>query len=400
MPASSASGSASGSEVSAVVRIPADVDMEDRVLGRLTARQVAILAAAAAVFYLIWLSLRAVVPVLVLLAALAPVAVIVAVLALGSRDGITMDRFAFAAARQWASTCRPHHHTGTGTGVGVGVPRWLSATARPVPVPVVAGAPRLPVRAPAPPARQVRGPVTRGAEVGGAEVGIVDLGSHGLAAVAVCSTVSFALRTPREQAGLCGVFGAFLNAIAAPVQILVRAVPIELDGHIDALTEAAAAMPHPALAVAALDHAAHLGDLTRDHDLLRRQVLLIVREPHPGGPTTGPATGPATGGQGQARRAGLVSRLLPALFGSRPPTTGRPNAGVRGSRAVVAAETRLVRRIAEARDLLAPAGIVVVALDTTRATAILSAACHPGGGTPASDPADITTGDLTRGWQA
>jgi hypothetical protein len=38
--------------VSSPIRIPADVDREDRVIGELTARQLAILAATAAVVYL------------------------------------------------------------------------------------------------------------------------------------------------------------------------------------------------------------------------------------------------------------------------------------------------------------------------------------------------------------
>ncbi|MGI5133197.1 PrgI family protein [Pseudonocardia sp. CA-107938] len=384
------------------MRIPADVDMEDRILGRLTARQVAILGSAAVVLYLLWLALRAVVPVMVLLIAAAPVAAVVAVVALGRRDGISMDRLVVAAARYVVTTRPPRHHTQApvspsaapgaspdGDGA-VGVPGWLTAATTPAPLlsgtsrtgGSVGGAVRVPTHRPPPPARHVRPPVGRGSEVG-----VIDLGAQGLAAVAVCSTVAFALRTPREQTVLCAVFGGFLNAATAPVQILVRAVRVELGGQIDALHDAAATLPHPALAAAALDHAAHLADLTREHDLLRRQVLLVVRESHPDHPAP-----PATG-------RGLLARIRHRIR----PGHGEPNTGdavdPARTRAEAATETRLLRRIAEARDLLAAAGIVVAPLDDAGARAVLSAACHPGtipdglpGCSDTAGPLAITTG--------
>jgi hypothetical protein len=42
-----------------------------------------------------------------------------------------------------------------------------------------------------------------------------------------------------------------------------------------------------------------------------------------------------------------------------------------------AAEARLVRRLGEAIELLAPAGIVVTSLDAGQATAVLASACNP-----------------------
>src|SRR3954469_5396746 len=86
------------------VRIPADVDMDDRILGRLTARQVAILGATAAVLYLVWLATSALVPVWVFLAAAVPVAGGAVALATGRRDGTTLDRYALAAATHYAHT--------------------------------------------------------------------------------------------------------------------------------------------------------------------------------------------------------------------------------------------------------------------------------------------------------
>ena len=56
------------------VRIPADVDREDRLLGNLTARQLAILAAAALVLWVGWAATRRLLPLPVFAALAAPFA--------------------------------------------------------------------------------------------------------------------------------------------------------------------------------------------------------------------------------------------------------------------------------------------------------------------------------------
>src|ERR1700761_8666082 len=87
-------------EVSRPVRIPADVEREDRVLANLTARQVAILAVAGLVLYAVYAATRLVVPLAVFGVVALPLVVVVAVLVLGVRDGMSLDRFALAALRQ------------------------------------------------------------------------------------------------------------------------------------------------------------------------------------------------------------------------------------------------------------------------------------------------------------
>jgi hypothetical protein len=82
------------------VRIPADVDMRDRVLGPLTARQLAILGLTGLVLYTAWAATAAFLPIPVFLALAIPVGASAAILALGQRDGISMDRMLLAAIRQ------------------------------------------------------------------------------------------------------------------------------------------------------------------------------------------------------------------------------------------------------------------------------------------------------------
>src|SRR5947207_9803364 len=105
-------------------QVPADIDAPDRVLYSLTARQVAILAATGALLWAAYRLLTPLVPPAVVGVAAVPVAAVAAGLALGRRDGISMDRWVAAAVAVARS------------------PRLLVAAAGPVP-PVPAWAPEV-----------------------------------------------------------------------------------------------------------------------------------------------------------------------------------------------------------------------------------------------------------------
>src|SRR5262249_31704190 len=86
----------------------------------------------------------------------------------------------------------------------------------------------------------------------------------------------------------------YLLSLTAPVQILIRAERLQLSEQITALREHAASLPHPALEAAAREHADYLAHLADGYDLLRRQVLLVLRAPaHPGHTHPTAAGGPA-----------------------------------------------------------------------------------------------------------
>ncbi|MFD8497290.1 PrgI family protein [Amycolatopsis sp. NPDC059657] len=326
------------------IRIPADVDMRDRVLGPLTLRQLVILSVTGLALYCGWATTHAFVSLPVFLALAVPIAAGAAILALGHRDGVSLDRLVVAAIRQRMG---PRHRVAAPEGVRP-APRWLTdhaastsrAHGRGKDV-VSPAALRLPAEA-----------VT--------DTGVVDLGPDGLAVVAVASTVNFALRTPSEQEALVASFGRYLHSLTAPVQVLVRTERLDLSSQISELRARAGGLPHPALEAAAVEHADYVAQLGEQTDLLRRQVLLILREP------MGSAA-PADGLGGPSPRA-VLSSLTRRTYRE----TAQASAGARR-----AAESRLVRRLAEAIELLAPTGIVVTALDAGQATAVLASACNP-----------------------
>jgi len=317
------------------IKIPADVEREDRVLAGLTARQLIILGAAGFVLYGVWQATRSFLPLPVFLAFAFPIGVATVVIAVGQRDGVGLDRLLVAAIRHRLS---PRRRVYAPEGVPP-APAWAGSRAS------------RGERADAVDATPLELPIE-----GTTEAGVVDLGRDGLAAVAVCSTVNFALRTPEEQEALVAAFGRFLHSLSGPAQVLVRVQQLDLSAQIAQLRSQAPSLPHPALERAARGHASFLAALASDADLLHRQVLLVLREST--APVGGSAsTSPLTTAIGGLRRSGRTHRV--------------------DLERQQAAERRLVQRLSEAAGLLAAAGITVTPLDPEQARAVLASACDP-----------------------
>jgi hypothetical protein len=291
------------------VRIPADVERPDKLLAGLTARQLAILAVTAVVLWAGYAATRRLVPPVVFGVVAVPVGAVAAMLALGRFEGIAADRWIVSAWRHHRS---PRRLVPAPDGI-TPTPAFLNQAApggtAPVPAPL-----RLPV-------------------TGVRADGIVDLGADGLAVICRASAVTFSLRTPAEQEALVAGFARFLNSLSEPVEIVVRAEPVDLTAAIDALLDAAPGLPHPALEAAARRHARFLADLADRRDLLRREVLVVLRQ---------------------------------ALQSNR---AGDDPAG------------RLHRRASEAATALAAAGVTLTVSDGAVAAACLARALDPGGTT-------------------
>lgn len=232
------------------VRMPADVEREDKILGGLTARQLAIIGVPGVGLWAAYSGLGTVVPPIVFVVAAVPVMGAAVAAALVRRDGLSLDRLVVAALK----FIRSPKLRASGAPASVPLPSWVDATTPPLPSPL-----DLPVTSIS-------------------NDGVVDLAEHGCAVLVSCTTVSFALRTTAEQAGLVNGFASYLNSLNSPVQVLVRAESIRLDPLVDVLDRAAPTMPHPALERAARGHADFLAGLAHTRDLLRRQIILVVRE--------------------------------------------------------------------------------------------------------------------------
>src|SRR5437764_6665458 len=236
-------------------RVPANVERKDSILFGFTFRQVVILTIAGLIIDAAWTALARVVHPLAFLIGAIPVAGFAFVLAVGRRDGISLDAWLAHAIRHRRA---PHQRVPTDDAIGA-APAGVQTTAGrggklPLPAPL-----RLPAK-------------------GITADGLVDLGPDGTTALVAASTVAFGLRTPGEQNGLVAGFGRWLNSLDAPVQILVRAERVDLTTLADRIADLAPSLPHPALEQAALSHVAFLDDLAAQRELLHRKVTIAVRD--------------------------------------------------------------------------------------------------------------------------
>jgi hypothetical protein len=228
------------------VRLPADVEMEDRLAWGLTARQLVILVATALVCYAVFASAGSALPMPVAAALAAPLGFVGVALALGRRDGLSGDRLAIAAARHLTQSPRR-----------VVAPDGLAAPLSAAPAQLGVSLLRVPVKAIL-------------------SSGVVELADGTSALLLAASGTSWALRSEEEQAALAEAYGKWLNSLVEPTSITVRAERVDLTERARAIEQAASTLPHPALARCAHTHAQFLCELSREGDGLRRRQIILV----------------------------------------------------------------------------------------------------------------------------
>ncbi|MGI5243371.1 PrgI family protein [Dactylosporangium sp. CA-139066] len=229
-------------------RVPADIEAPDRIVWGLTARQVAIIGAAAALGYLILRTVGRFLPLPAVAIMLIPLAGVAVALALGRRDGLPLDAWLWAAIRDRRT---PRRAAPAPAGVAP-VPAWAPAVDADGPAPAVL---RLPAH-------------------GIGDDGVIDLGDGTATVLVAATTVNVGLRTGAEQAALVGSYARWLNALTGPVQVVVSAQRVDLTSHAVRVADAAEALPHPALADAALDYSDFLLDVAARRDPLWRTVTV------------------------------------------------------------------------------------------------------------------------------
>ncbi|MGA5305941.1 PrgI family protein [Nucisporomicrobium flavum] len=243
-----------GDEAPLRARVPADVERADRIAFGLTARQLVILTVTGLVLYAAWTALVSVVPPLVFAACCVPILGAAFFLAVGRRDGISLDRWLLTALRHRRSPRQLVPSEGPITPA----PAWIATTRGP--------GDRLPLPAP------LRLPAK-----GITADGLIDLGPDGTTGLVAASTVAFGLRTPAEQNGLVAGFARWLHSLDGPAQILVRAQRVDLTHVADRISAHAPSLPDPALEDAAMSHAAFLEEVATRRELLHRHVTVAVR---------------------------------------------------------------------------------------------------------------------------
>ncbi len=229
------------------IRIPADVELEDRLAFGLTGRQLGLLGAGALGAYGVGALLAGIAPLPLALAGALLTALLAALAALARRDGLRGEQLALAAGR---------HLLG---------PRLLLLAPE-----------GLPGRLPGPRERRAGAlspPVRRILACG-----LVQLADGSHCALLQASGTSFGLREQGEQAAFVAAFARFLNGLAAPAQILVTREPASLERHARELEATARGTAGP-LAAAAVEHAHYLRSLAGSGGLTRRRILVVLRSP-------------------------------------------------------------------------------------------------------------------------
>jgi PrgI family protein len=227
------------------IRLPADVEIEDRLAFGLTARQLVILVVTALVCYAVFAGAGSVLPLPVAVVLAGPLALVGVALALGRLDGLSGDRLALAATRHLSQPPR----------------RIVAPEGTTAPLPAAPMQPRVsllgvPVRA-----------VLRS--------GVVELADGTSALVLAASGTSWELRSEEEQAALCEAYGRFLNSLVEDAAIVVRSEAVDLAQRASAIEADAPRLPHPALRHCARTYAEFLTQLAGE-GLRRRQILLVL----------------------------------------------------------------------------------------------------------------------------
>lgn len=223
------------------IKLPADVELEDKLAFGLTARQLVILAATCFGAYVVFDIVHSIASSVVAAALATPLVACGALIALGRRDGLPADRLAMFGLWHLIAPKR----------------QVLAPEGIPAPTADRLGSLQVPVSH-----------VMRS--------GLIQLETGEFRTVLVAGATSFALRSDEEQASMVEAFGRFLNSLADPIQITVRGEPVDLTPRANVIEQAATGMPHPALADAARGHARFLRELGSGGSVRRRQILMVL----------------------------------------------------------------------------------------------------------------------------
>jgi hypothetical protein len=112
--------------------------------------------------------------------------------------------------------------------------------------------------------------------VEGIQDGVVMLADGDYRAVLEVSGTATPLADDARQEAIMAGFSSFLNALGYPIQVLMRATPVDLSRYVAILEERGRQAVDGQLAALAHDHAAFVQGLARQRTLLERRFFAIV----------------------------------------------------------------------------------------------------------------------------
>lgn len=225
------------------VKLPSDIDLADRILWGLTARQLAILGTTCLGGWSIYVVLAAL-PYIALPVGGVVVAAGVAV-AFTRPDGLMAEHWLLEGMRHLVT---PRRRVMAPEGLP-DIPEWANGR-----VPV--GLLEMPL-------------------AGISADGVISLGKDMFSLVCRASALNLALRSEPERTSLIEGLGRFLNSIDSSLSFVVRSERSDIRGHLEEIEHGAGALPHPALEQAARSHVVYLRSLADRRDVARREVYLV-----------------------------------------------------------------------------------------------------------------------------
>ena len=133
---------------------------------------------------------------------------------------------------------------------------------------------------------------------------VVRLRSGHYRAVLQTGSVNFALKSEAEQEAILAGYRRFLNALAYPLQVLVRVVPTDVERYLAGLRGSHASRGDTMLRRLAADHEAFVRGIARERTLLDRRFYVIVPAGMDGSPERRRPRWPARSRSGAAGRQG------------------------------------------------------------------------------------------------
>ena len=151
---------------------------------------------------------------------------------------------------------------------------------------------------------------TRRLGIEGIQAGVIQLAGPDYRAVLEVSGAARPFEDETRLEALLAGFGTFLNGLSYPIQILVRASPVDLSRYIAALEERARQALDGQLAELAHDHAAFVQGLARQRTLLERRFYVVVpAESMPVAAWTGPFARASRANEAEPRREAARRQL-------------------------------------------------------------------------------------------